>query len=211
MLYLASSSPRRKRLLKWFGLPFKTIEHGFDEESIKAKSSEDLVGQLALQKAYSAAARIYPPAGGAIVIGSDLVASIDQYSWSKPETIKEAKLMLKTLAGRMHTIVCGVAVYDTNSQKAVMSVAKTKVWMKKYPDEVLEKYLKTVPVLDRGGAYGIQDEVPNFGSLVERFEGDITTIIGLPLPQLENLLKEFKVKPRLNWRKQCRIETGYAS
>ena len=207
-LYLASNSPRRIRLLKWFGLPFKTIEHGFDEESVKAKSSERLVGQLALQKVYSAASTLKKPA---LVIGSDLVASIDQYSWSKPATVDEAKFMLQTLAGRRHTIMCGVAVFGTKSQKAVMSVAKTKVWMKKYSDEVLKKYLKAVPVLDRGGAYGIQDEVPDFGSLVSRFQGDITTIIGLPLPQLENLLKEFKVKPRLNWRKQCKIETGYES
>lgn len=208
MLYLASSSPRRIRLLKWLGLPFKTIEHGFDEESIKVKNSEDLVGQLALNKADSAARTIK---GDGLIIGSDLVASIDHYSWSKPGNLKEAKFMLKTLAGRMHTIMCGVAVYDTASGRAAMSVAKTKVWMKKYSDEVLEKYLKTVPVLDRGGAYGVQDEVPDFGTLVERFEGDITTVIGLPLPHLENLLKEFRVKPKKDWRKQCKIETGYDS
>src|SRR3989344_1423095 len=206
MLYLASSSPRRIRLLKWFGLPFKTIEHGFDEESIKAKDSEDLVGQLALQKVYAAATTIKKPA---VIIGSDLVASIDQYSWSKPATVDEAKFMLQTLAGRRHTIMCGIAVYDTKSQKAAMSVAKTKVWMKKYSDQVLEKYLKAVPVLDRGGAYGIQDEVPDFGSLVERFEGDITTIIGLPLPYLENLLAELGVKLKKNWSKICKRETGY--
>lgn len=208
MLYLASSSPRRIKLLKWFGLPFKTIEHGFDEESVRAKNSQDLVGQLALQKAYSAAANIK---GKALIIGSDLVASIDDYSWSKPANIKEAKFMLKTLAGRQHRIMCGIAVYDTKSQKAVMSVAKTKVWMKRYSDGVLEKYLKAVPVLDRGGAYGVQDEVPDFGSLVDRFEGDITTVIGLPLNHLENLLKEFGVKPKKDWRKQCKIETGYDS
>ena len=206
MFYLASSSPRRIKLLKWFGLPFKTIEHGFDEESIKAKDSEDLVGRLALQKAHSVAANI---SGPALIIGSDLVASIDNYSWSKPASIKEAKFMLKTLAGRMHTIMCGVAVYDTKSQKAVMSVAKTRVWMKDYSDQVLEKYLKAVPVLDRGGAYGIQDEVPDFGSLVKRFDGDITTVIGLPLNYLENLLKEFGVKPKKDWHKQCKMETGY--
>src|SRR3989344_3419151 len=137
-LYLASNSPRRIRLLKWFGLPFKTVKHGFDEESIKAKDSEGLVGQLALQKAYSAAANIK---GKALIIGSDLVVSIDDYSWSKPTSLSEAKFMLKTLAGRMHNIVCGVAVYDTKTQKAVMSVAKTKVWMKDYSDQVLEKYL----------------------------------------------------------------------
>ena len=66
-------------------------------------------------------------------------------------------------------------------------------------------------MLDRGGAYGVQDEVPDFGSLVEQFEGDITTVIGLPLVYLENLLAEFKVKPKKDWHKQCKMETGYDS
>lgn len=205
-LVLASGSPRRIKLLKWFGLPFKVMDHGFDEESVEAKSSEDLVGQLALHKVYSAAAVIKKPS---LVIGSDLVASIDHYSWSRPHDMAEARKMLTTLRGRSHNICCGVAVYDTVSQKAVMSVAKTKVWMKNYPDAVLNQYLKQVPVLDRGGAYGIQDEVSGYGSLVESFKGGITTIIGLPLDHLENLLKEFEVKSQADWSKQCKIETGY--
>jgi len=205
-LYLASSSPRRPKLLKWFGLPFAVVDHGFDEESIEAADSETLVGQLALNKAYSAAETIDKPA---LVIGSDLVVSLNDHSWSKPATLEEAKFMLKTLVGRMHTIMCGVAVYDTASEKAVMSVAKTDVWMKAYTDEVIEKYLKQVPVLDRGGAYGIQDEIEGYGSLVKSFSGGITTIIGLPLHYLENLLLEFGVKPKKDWRQKCFEETGY--
>lgn len=203
---LASGSPRRIRLLKWFGLPFKVMDHGFNEESVEAKNSEDLVGQLALHKVYSAAAAIKKPS---LMIGSDLVASIGHYSWSRPHNMVEAREMLTTLRGRSHYICCGVAVFDTDSQKAVMSVAKTKVWMKNYPDAVLNQYLKEVPVLDRGGAYGIQDEVFGYGSLVKSFKGGITTIIGLPLDHLENLLKEFGVQANPDWPARCKIETGY--
>jgi septum formation protein len=205
-LYLASSSPRRIKLLKWFGLPFKTIDHGFDEESISAKDSETLVGQLALQKINSAAARISDPA---LIIGSDLVVSIDGNSWSKPKNLNEARKMLKTIRGRRHQIMCGVAVLDTKNQKAVMSVAKTRVWIKNFSDEILEKYLIEVPVLGRGGAYGVQDVVESYGTIIKKFEGEITTILGLPLEHLENLLKEFNFKPKKDWRKTCKMETGY--
>lgn len=205
-IYLASSSPRRIRLLKWFGLPYEVLEHGFDEESLTETDSETLVGQLALQKAYNAGKEIK---GGGLVIGSDLVASIDEYSWSRPHDMDEARMMLKTLRGREHDICCGVAVYEPKTGKAVMSVDKTRVWIKDFSDDVLERYLREVPVLDRGGAYGVQDEISGFGSVVEKFEGAITTIIGLPMEHLENLLKEFGVKAKKDWRKICKKETGY--
>ena len=81
--------------------------------------------------------------------------------------------------------------------------------MKPYDDKIIEAYIKQFHVLDKGGAYAIQFELAGYGSLVESFEGGITTIIGLPMEHLENLLKEFGVKPKADWRQACKIETGY--
>jgi len=64
-------------------------------------------------------------------------------------------------------------------------------------------------VLDKGGGYAIQFLLSGYGGLVDSFKGGITTIIGLPLEYLENLLSEFGVKSKKNWRKQCKIKTGY--
>jgi len=72
-LVLASGSPRRKRLLGWFGLEFETVDHGFDERTVKTKNTNDLVGSLALSKAYRAAEAIK---GEALVIGSDLMVAL---------------------------------------------------------------------------------------------------------------------------------------
>lgn len=206
-IYLASSSPRRKRLLKWFGLDFKVVSHGFDESLVKTKEAEALVGELALRKAASALRKIKTDDG--LVIGSDLVVSLGKKIMGKPKDLKEAREMLRKLRAKEHKICCGIAVVEGKTGKAVMSVAVTKVKMKDYGDEVIREYVKKFEVLDKGGSYAVQDEIKGFGSLVERFEGGITTIIGLPLDYLENLLKEFGVKPRKDWRKICKQETGY--
>jgi len=98
---------------------------------------------------------------------------------------------------------------NKKTDEAVMSVAETKVKMKNYSDEIIEQYVNNYEVLDKGGSYAIQDKIKGFGSLVKGFDGGITTIIGFPLDYLENLLAEFGVKSEKNWKKKCKLETGY--
>lgn len=186
-------------MLSMMGLEFKAVSHGIDETGVTADNPKDLVGQLAIDKATSVP--------GELVIGSDLVVTLIDKIMGKPKDKKQAKDFLKTLSGKTHTVYCGVAV--TDQEKILMSVAKSEVRMKNYNEKIIEQYVKRFEVLDKGGAYAIQFELPGHGSLVESFKGGITTIIGLPLDYLENLLKEFGVKPKANWRKQCKIETGY--
>lgn len=204
MLYLASESPRRIELLKWTGLEFEVIGHKVDESKVKAETGEDLVAELSMLKASYPAKDVK-----GLVIGSDLTVEIEGKQFGKPKNKKQAKEMLAVLSGKTHSIFTGVAVVDTETKEGRMSVAKTRVKMKKYDENTIDKYVNIIPVTDRGGGYGIQDELEGFGSLVESFEGGITTIIGLPMHYLENLLKEFKVTNLKDWRKQCKLETGY--
>ena len=175
------------------------VSHGVDETIVSIDDPRDLVGQLAIDKATSVP--------GELVIGSDLVVVLREKIMGKPKDLMQAREFLRVLSGKTHTVYCGVCV--ASKEKTVMSMAKSEVRMKNYSDEVIEQYIKIFEVLDKGGAYAIQFELPGYGSLVESFKGGITTIIGLPLDYLENLLKEFGVKPKANWRKQCKIETGY--
>lgn len=200
-LVLASDSPRRKQLLTWTGLDFKAVSHAVDEDGVKLNhiDPEGLVGQLAIDKADSVS--------GDLVIGSDLAVVLKDKIMGKPKTKKQAREFLQLLSGKTHIVYCGVAV--SGKDKTLMSVAKAQVKMKAYDDQIISQYLKKFHVLDKGGAYAIQFDLPGYGSLVESFVGGITTIIGLPLDHLENLLKEFGIKPKADWGKQCKIETGY--
>jgi len=198
-IILASDSPRRKHLLSLMGLRFQVVSHKSNEEDIRGNNAEELVGRRAMAKATSVA--------GEIVIGSDLVVSLKDKIMGKPKNLTEAKKFLKSLSGKTHAVYCGIAVSDQD--KTLMSVAKSEVKMKNYSEEIIDKYINKFEVLDKGGAYAIQFELPDYGSLVASFKGGITTIIGLPLDYLENLLKEFGVKSKTDWRKACKIETGY--
>lgn len=198
-IVLASDSPRRKHLLSMMGLEFKAVSHDTDETGVTADDPKDLVGQLAIDKATSVP--------GDLVIGSDLVVALKEKIMGKPKDLVEAREFLKLLSGKIHVVYCGLAV--TDQKKTLMSVAESEVKMKNYNEKIIEQYIRRFEVLDKGGAYAIQFELPGYSSLVESFQGGITTIIGLPLDYLENLLKEFGVKPKANWQKQCKIETGY--
>ncbi|OIN88853.1 hypothetical protein COX59_03620 [Candidatus Beckwithbacteria bacterium CG_4_10_14_0_2_um_filter_47_25] len=198
-IVLASDSPRRKQLLGLMVPEFKAVSHRVNEEDYQADTAEDLVGQLAIDKAVSVE--------GVIVIGSDLVVATKEMIVSKPKDLDQAREYLQKLSGKQHSVYCGVCV--ASKEKVLMSVARSDVIMKKYDDKIIEAYIKKFHVLDKGGAYAIQFELSGYGSLVKSFEGGITTIIGLPLDHLENLLKEFEVPVNPDWPEHCKIETGY--
>jgi len=198
-IVLASDSPRRKQLLGLMVPEFKAVSHRVNEEDYQADTAENLVGQLAIDKAVSVE--------GVIVIGSDLVVVTKEMIVSKPKDLDQAREYLQKLSGKQHSVYCGVCV--ASKEKVLMSVARSDVIMKKYDDKIIEAYIKKFHVLDKGGAYAIQFELSGYGSLVKSFEGGITTIIGLPLDHLENLLKEFEVPVNPDWPEHCKIETGY--
>jgi septum formation protein len=203
-IYLASGSRRRIELLQWMGLEFEVIDHGFDERSVKIRSAKDLVAELVLEKAYAGAKQ-----ARGLVIGSDLIVDLEGEQLGKPKDKRSAQQMLKKLRNRVHLVYCGVAVIKTDTGEVVMSVDQTKVKMKNYSDEIIDRYIKEFAVLDKGGSYSIRYELKGFGSLVRGLEGSFTTILGLPLHYLENLLQEFGARPKKDWRKKCLEETGY--
>lgn len=204
-LYLASESPRRRHMLSWLDLHFETVDHGVDESEYREKDGKEMVKNLSLVKAYGGAEKVKD----GLVIGSDLTVELNRKIYDKPKDIKEGKKMLMELAGRTHMVYAGVAVVEVKTGEAVMSVDEVRVKMKKYDEKIVDEYIKRFEVLDKGGGYSIQFELPDYGSIVEKIDGSITTILGMPMEYLANLLKEFKVSVKKDWRKVCKIETGY--
>lgn len=207
MLYLASQSPRRKHLLGWLGLEFEVVDHGVNESEYRSDDGFEMVKNLCLAKAYGGAERTKK----GLVIGSDLTVELKGKTYDKPKDLKDARRILKVLSGKTHIIYCGLAVMEAETGKAVVSVDEVKVRMKTYNETVIDEYVRKFQVLDKGGAYSIQFELEEFGSLVGKIEGNMTAVIGLPMEYLENLLKEFEVTNLEDWRKRCQEEMGYDS
>ena len=121
----------------------------------------------------------------AIIIGADTVVVIDGEIIGKPTNEKDAKRILRKLKGRYHFVFSGVAVMETPEDKLLVSVVRSKVKMRDYSEEEIERYIATGEPMDKAGAYGIQGKG---ALLVEKIEGDYYNIVGLPLVRLNSLL-----------------------
>ena len=182
MLVLASSSPRRAKLLKDAGLDFIVIPSLVDEVVDEKYKPSDLVVELAKLKALSVA-KDYP---NDIVIGADTIVVFEDQILGKPKDEEDAYRMLKLLSDDRHVVYTAVALIKGDKIKTFVS--ETEVWMKNLSDLEIWNYIHTGEPMDKAGAYGIQGEG---GSLVDHYKGDFFTIVGLPLKDVLDNLKNF--------------------
>ena len=102
----------------------------------------------------------------------------------------DAFALLKSFSGRTHEVITGMALLNKEEDIAEVWSCKSEVKFKKLSDAVIKEYLECVPVLDKAGAYAIQDH----GELiVEKFSGEMENIIGMPLKKLQLLLKKYSI------------------
>jgi septum formation protein len=205
-LVLASSSPRRRELLALLGLSFEVYPSDFNEQSKPGLSPTEQVRHFALEKARSVA-RVRPHS---LVIGSDTVIELEGQLLGKPVDLAEARAMLARFAGRSHHVHTAVALCDRARHIESVEIATAEVRMKADLDQAYELYLASEESLGKAGAYAIQ----GFGGdLIERIDGDYTTVVGLPLKLVAHLLRSasypvlvnvedlYRRKPYANWNR----------
>lgn len=180
-IILASSSPRRKKLLKTIYRSFRVIPSQFDESKLKAKSPEGFAVKAAIAKAEDVALK----RKNALVIGADTIVVLGKNILGKPKNRKDAVRMLKSLSGRIHKVITGIAVVDSETLKTFADYVVTKVKFKKMSDKRIFDYVRSGKPLDKAGAYGIQEIEKEFGIEIK---GDYNNVVGLPLKMLKKLL-----------------------
>ena len=180
---LASTSPRRRELLALLGIPFEVQSPIFEECVVPGHAAEDLTASFARGKAHSVA-KDDPEA---IVLGSDTLIELDGEVLGKPRDLAEARTILRRLAGREHLVHTAVTIFCPARLKESTQVSTARVRMKPFNAEEHERYLATGDSLGKAGAYSIQG--PG-GELVERLDGDFTTVVGLPLRLVAGLLSQ---------------------
>jgi len=190
---LASASPRRRELLAMLGVRFTVVVSRFNEDSLSyLKDPVEYVRAAALGKAEEVAAR---RAGVTLGCDTDVVAP-DGSILGKPVDASDAKRLLRLLSGNAHTVYSGVALLQSDgSGKAGISrrevrVVETRVTFATLSDAAIDAYVATGDPLDKAGAYGIQSGGLAF---VARIEGDLSNVIGLPLPTVQEMLQQFEV------------------
>jgi len=180
---LASASPRRAAMLKNVLANLSIVPSKVDESGIRAKTPAAFAVAAATAKAKEVGSR----RKNALVIGADTIVVLGQKIIGKPKDKKEAIRILKSLSGKTHKVVTGLALFDTETGVLVSHRETTKVKMKKLPLKLIKDYVATGSPLDKAGAYGIQEIEEMF---IERIEGDYDNVVGLPLAALLKLLRE---------------------
>jgi len=184
-LILASASPRRKQLLKLLGVDFSVKPANINED-IEFSVPNEYCMQLAAGKASSVA---LSTKSDAIVLGADTIVFYNGEILNKPQTILEAKQMLRKLSGQTHQVYTGVALVHTSSGIKRTFFVKTDVEFRTLGDDEISAYVAGGSPMDKAGAYGIQDD---FGAVfVRNITGCYYNIVGLPLEALFSNLKDF--------------------
>ncbi len=188
-LVLASTSPRRRELLGGLGLSFRIeAPEGVTEwEATDADPSELVLHNAAIKgRAVSARFPAHP------VLSADTTVSVDGHVLNKPADLADARRMLRMLSGRPHEVFTGVGLFWPGNGVEELLVERSSVVFKTLPEDVISRYLGLVNVLDKAGAYGVQD---HHGLIVDRFEGSFSNIMGLPVERVGELLRRHGLLP----------------
>ena len=183
---LASSSPRRIRMLKGFGLDPIVVKPGCSEEITTSLLPHQLVMALSLRKnlcVMNLPETDYLPEGISdyLIISSDTIVSFNGQVLEKPVDEADANRMLNMLSGRKHTVYTGCCVYHKATGNRLLFYDSTDVYFKPFGQDVINAYIATGIPMDKAGAYGIQD---GFADQVEKLVGSEDTVIGFPLNAL---------------------------
>jgi septum formation protein len=172
-LVLASGSPQRREILQKLGLEFEVVVPGVEE--LSEGDPQHLVVENARRKARAVA-------GGETVIACDTDVVLDGDVLGKPADADEAREYLDRMSGRSHTVMSGLVVVEEGEERS--GVEKTAVVFKELSEEEKERYVRFGEWEGRSGGYAIQ----TLGSsLVERLEGSVSNVVGLPVGLLAEL------------------------
>lgn len=186
-LYLASASPRRRELLTQLGLRFELLGVEVDEAPAPGESPQTCVERLARVKAeagwHGAKREQSIP-----VLGADTIVVVDSTILGKPDDKTDAQRMLRLLSGRRHQVMTTVAVCYNGRVTARTVVSD--VHFKGLAEHEIGAYWHTGEGRDKAGSYAIQGMG---GMFVERIAGSYSAIVGLPLFETAQLLREFGI------------------
>lgn len=178
-IILASSSPRRKELLKRLGWKFSVIPATAEETRVLDESPSRMVTRLSELKGRSVAAE-HPDS---LVIASDTTVAVDGEIFGKPRDLADAQRMLRCLSGRLHHVYSGLSV--SWQGRALSGYDVTEVTFRELGDDDINGYIATGEPWGKAGAYAIQGR----GSLlVNGIRGDYTTVVGLPVALLGRIM-----------------------
>lgn len=182
-LILASASPQRKTLLAGLGLTFDVLKSDFHEPSHPEWDPR----KRALELSHLKAQDIYQKHKDAWVIGCDtLVVAPDGSLLEKPNDAEDAKRMLRLQSGGTSLVHSGLTLIHPTG-KTMSDVSTSLVTFKHLTEADIEWWIGTNQWKDRSGSF----QIDGLGQLlIERLDGDWTSVVGLPVYLLGDLMEK---------------------
>ena len=183
-LLLASISPQRRAILQQLDIPFDSVEPRYEEPPANAHKGSDPT-TVVTEHARGKARSVLDLADDRPVLGVDTEVVIDGELLGKPADAAEAEAMLERLSGRTHEVISGLCLVTRAWEEVHHDV--TEVTIRALTARDLAHYVGSREWEGRAGGYAIQ----GLGSfLIERLEGDFSSVVGLPLQLLLSLAPE---------------------
>jgi septum formation protein len=180
---LASASPRRRELLAGLDVDF-TVRAlpDVDESFPPTLQGGDIPLYISKKKADA-----YRPvmADDELVITADTIVWLDGKALGKPVDAADARLMLRGLSGKTHSVFTGVTITTKQVQRSF--VACSQVTFAELTDEEIGYYIDKYRPMDKAGSYGVQEWVGYIG--ISGIDGSYFNVMGLPVQRLYNELK----------------------
>lgn len=194
---LASSSPRRQRILSAVGFHCDVVAPNLAEECRPGESP----GMYARRSARAKYDTIRSDRPSAVIIAADTVVSVDGQSVGKPKDKADAMRMLTMLSSRWHRVLTALTVGSPSQIRS--AVTQSLVKFRPISAAEISFYLATGEPMDKAGAYGLQG---TGAMLIETIEGSCTNVAGFPLESFFLLLEDILGGPWTQYAKSR--ETG---
>ncbi|PCI09373.1 MAG: hypothetical protein COB77_00150 [Gammaproteobacteria bacterium] len=188
-IILASASPRRRELLAQIGVRVLVQAVNIDEIQKVDESVMSYVQRLAMEKAQCGFSTINNE-HNLPVLGSDTIVEINGVVLGKPENRQHAKRMLQQLSAQTHTVHTSVAIVTTEAK--VIATSSSQVLFSTLDEREIDYYLATGEADDKAGSYAVQGIAAQF---IKKIEGSFSGVMGLPLHETTQLLKQCGVWP----------------
>jgi septum formation protein len=192
-LVLASSSPRRRDLLRDAGYRFLVRPPPVGERGVPPHGPPGAyVESLAYLKA-EAAIDAHALAAG-LILGADTAVELDGHLLGKPADPDDARRILSRLSGTRHQVLTGLALVDLARGRRLLAHAVTGIRMAEMSPEAIDAYVDSGEAMGKAGAYAVQETGDRY---VQAMDGSRTNVVGLPMALLERMLNAAGYAPRV--------------
>jgi septum formation protein len=191
MIVLASKSASRRTMLGAAGVEFEVRPAAIDERALEAGLGDAEPGAVA--RALAEAKALSVDGRGQPVLGSDSVVSVDGRRFNKPASRAQAAEHLRFFSGKTMELDSAAAI-AVGGHLRWSHVARAELKVRELTDDFVERYL-IAEWPEVGQCVGVF-RIESLGvQLLESIEGDMFTVLGMPLLPVLGALRELEELP----------------